>query len=142
MTDTKRRVQAPRLGFAHAFFDRDSVCPELANPSTADARIRILHRCDDPGDASLDHALRARAGPTDVATWLEVDIQRAAARRVARVVERLHFRVRLAGACVPAVATDGTVRRDHDGADHRIGRGPPLSARRMKQRAPHHRDVE
>ena len=76
-------------------------------------------------------------GAAGVAARLEVHEQRGAARAIAGVVEREDFRVRLAGARVPALADHDAVRRDDDGADHRIRRRDAFGRGRMKQRAPH-----
>ncbi len=72
-----------------------------------------------------------------MATRLEIDEQRRAARAIARVVQRKHLGVRRTRAGMPALADHHAVRRDHDRADERIRRGDTFGAAGVKQRTPH-----
>jgi hypothetical protein len=57
------------------------------------------------------------------------------------VLERDDLGVRPAGPLVMALTDDHPVGGDDDGADHRIRGRHALGARRVEQRAPHHRQV-
>jgi hypothetical protein len=99
-------------------------------------RVGIAHRRHDTGDAGVDDAPCTRTRASEMAARFERHIQSRPASSRTSVGNGVHFRVRLACTLVPAVAYDDSVGDEH-GADHRIRRRAPLTARRMEQRACH-----
>jgi hypothetical protein len=67
-----------------------------------------------------------------VVARLERDVQRLAARLVARGFERRNFAVIEAGRFVEALAEHVAVRVRHDGADVRVGRRVALFSQRER----------
>ena len=91
-------------------------CEALA----VDERIRILDRGDQARNAGLDDLRDARTGASDVAARLERAVHRRAARARARLLERQHLGVRLAGAPVEALPDDHAVAGHDHGPHERI----------------------
>ena len=82
-------------------------------------------------DAGSDDASRAGSGSSGMTTRLEIYEQRRAIGAIARILEREHLRMRLAGSRMASLPHHDAVGHDN-GADERVWRGHAFSAARMK----------
>src|SRR5439155_22275287 len=95
--------------------------------------IGVFDGGDDASDPGADDPPHAGAGPADVTAGLEgAEHGRPAGARAGHL-ERIDFRVRLAGAFVVALTDDQAVGRHDDGAYHRVGARASASARGEKK---------
>src|SRR5439155_17307201 len=92
------------------------------------ARLRtgIESAGDDSRDAALEHCFRAGRCVAPAAAWLERHVQRRAACRLTRRLEREDLRVRPTFALVPSLSHDLPVADDDCTDDRiRVRRSPP-----------------
>jgi hypothetical protein len=110
---------------------------QFSKAATAHARVGIGHGRDHAAHAGGDDPLRARTRPPGVATRFERDEEGTAARAFTCFVERIHFGVRFPRTFMPSMSDNDAVGGQNDGANHRVGRCPSLTACGVKERTPH-----
>ena len=130
-------VQSRRLVVQQSDVHLDAIRTQFVESLAAHERIGIDHGHHDAPDAGGDDPLGAGPGAAGVTARLEVDVHRRASGALACLFERDHFGVRRS--CSPMVAVSGNdaVGRHHHGTHHRVGCRHALTARGVKQRAPH-----
>ena len=116
--------------------DFDAGLLQLVQAAPRHLRIGILHRRDHPRHAGGHQRIGAGRRAAVVAARFERDIGSGAARLVARHAQRVHFRMRLAGAQMIAFTDNFAVAHDN-AADVRIGRGGETPQPRQFEGARH-----
>ena len=128
------------LVLQHAFVDRDAGGAQPGDAGTIHARIGVAHGDHHAGHAGADQRVGAGRRPPPVATGLQRDVDGAAARPLARDVQRHRLGVRPAAGRGDG-ASDHAAVLHHDAADRWIGPGIAETAPRQRQRRTHVRDV-
>ena len=131
-------VQLTRFVLEQSCSHGDARRLELRGTAAGES-VRIAHRGHDARHARGEQRVGTRRRAPMMIARLERHVDSCAACRLAtrrRVGERAHFRVRLSGALVPALADHSAVARD-DAADARIGRGREKAALGERERPLH-----
>jgi len=133
------------LSPAETDLDGDAGGAQLGMALAAHARIGILDRRDDPGDAGLDDGLGAGRRAAVVGTRLQRDIHRRAAGRLAGPIECHALGMRAPAGMGHAAPDDerarGRVSHD-DGTDGGVGGGMTEVARAEGERRRHEARIE
>ena len=133
-------VEAQRFRFEHARLDFDTGGFELPEALAVRARVRVTHRGHHASNPRREDRVDAGRRAAVVGARLERRVQRRASRGVARLRQRAHLGVRLAGGAVISLAHDLGAAND-DRAHHGIGARATCGARRETQRASHETGV-
>src|SRR5690348_3668898 len=117
-------VQCPSLfaQFALGDFYYHACSAQLLETSSRYAWIRIMHRRDHAADSGVKDGRCARAGASDMATWLEIDIERPTLGARSCLLQRHDLGVLLLVVLVEPPSHDLFIRVEYDRADGRIGR--------------------
>ena len=135
-------VEFAGLALEHSNGHGDASGFELAQACSRDARVRVLHRDDDPRGRCFEHGIDARRRPALMGAGLERYVHRAAASATGGRCERMHLRVRLAGPPMPALADDRAGRIEHHASHARIRRRRIFSAASEAQGVRHVHEID
>ena len=116
-------VQAAAFLLPHRHLDPNAGLPECVYPAAGHHRIGVHHPRHHPPYAGVDERLGTRGGAAEVAARLQIDVERGAAGRVARLPERHHLRVIVAGPGMIAAPHDAAVPHRHR-SHHGVRTGP------------------
>ncbi|MHC2931756.1 hypothetical protein ACVJA9_006553 [Bradyrhizobium diazoefficiens] len=121
---------------AETHVHRDAGRTQTGMALACDFRIGILDRRHHALDAGRNHRIGTRRRFAEMRARLQRDVERGPARRLTGTPQGLGLAMRTSAGLRPAAADDDAVFHD-DGADGRIGPGPPLPAPAERQRKLH-----
>ena len=106
---------------ADSFGDLDAFGPEDVETSRSNW-IRVIHGYHHSPDAGRDDRLDAGRSSTVMGARFQSDVEGAAAGTIRSLGERVHFGMGTAAVSVVPLTDETTIRVDHHGADHGVGR--------------------